>query len=378
MVDMIPLLKSLPVGYRFMPTDEEIINHYLRNKINGREEDIGIVREVDIYSREPWDLPALSVIESNDNQWFFFSQHDRKCPKGSRIKRRTEQGFWKFTGPPRNIRSRKGTNIGMKKTLVFTTSRAPTGKKSQWVIHEYHAVDKSLDGTHPGQGSFVLCRLFKHHDLKDDALSPTIVVNSSAAGEQSELASSGPAEMQISSVESHPTSDPETVIVDMSVPINIDWQSNSCTDEIDIQKILSPLHSQLQSELGNSSAAGEQSELASSGPAEMQLSSVESHPTFDPDNVIVDMSVPINIDGQSNSCTDEIDMQKIFSPLHSQLQSELGNSNYYDSFLGDISQHNALQYGSNVTDDIFNEFLNSGVPEDHNFGADFSAYPDIL
>ncbi|KAL3646007.1 hypothetical protein CASFOL_011187 [Castilleja foliolosa] len=53
-------------------------------------------------------------------------------------------------------------------------------------------------------------------------------------------------------------------------------------------------------------------------------------------------------------------------------------SNFYDSFLGDISQHNALQYGSNVTDDIFNEFLNSGVPEDHNFGADFLAsYPDI-
>ncbi|KAL3646002.1 hypothetical protein CASFOL_011182 [Castilleja foliolosa] len=71
-------------------------------------------------------------------------------------------------------------------------------------------------------------------------------------------------------------------------------------------------------------------------------------------------------------------MQKIISPLHSQLQSELGNNNFYDSFLGDISQHNALQYGSNVTDDIFNEFLNSGVPENHNFGADFSAsYPDI-
>ena len=55
---------SLPPGFRFHPTDEELITYYLKRKINGLEIELEVIAEVDLYKCEPWDLPGNICIFS--------------------------------------------------------------------------------------------------------------------------------------------------------------------------------------------------------------------------------------------------------------------------------------------------------------------------
>ncbi|XP_051217675.1 NAC domain-containing protein 4 [Lolium perenne] len=156
---------ELPPGFRFHPTDEELITHYLAKKVADAQFAALAVSVADLNKCEPWDLPSLARM--GEKEWYFFVLKDRKYPTGLRTNRATEAGYWKATGKDRDIFRGKAL-VGMKKTLVFYTGRAPKGEKSGWVMHEYR-----LDGKiHPAAGTsrgsrttpkneWVLCRVFK-------------------------------------------------------------------------------------------------------------------------------------------------------------------------------------------------------------------------
>ena len=49
----------LPPGFRFHPTDEEIITCYLSEKVADRSFSAVAMGEVDLNKCEPWDLPSI-------------------------------------------------------------------------------------------------------------------------------------------------------------------------------------------------------------------------------------------------------------------------------------------------------------------------------
>ncbi|XP_077244372.1 NAC domain-containing protein 54-like [Tasmannia lanceolata] len=151
---------SLPPGFRFHPTDEELVAYYLDRKISGRTIELEIIPDVDLYKCEPWDLPEKSYLPSKDMEWYFFSQRDRKYPNGSRTNRATKAGYWKATGKDRMVQSQKRA-VGMKKTLVYYRGRAPHGLRTNWVMHEYRLIHSECDASSTLKDAYALCRIFK-------------------------------------------------------------------------------------------------------------------------------------------------------------------------------------------------------------------------
>ncbi|XVF33793.1 hypothetical protein REPUB_Repub18cG0001700 [Reevesia pubescens] len=153
---------SLPPGFRFHPTDEELVSYYLDRKISGRTIELEIIPEVDLYKCEPWDLPDKSFLPSKDMEWYFYSPRDKKYPNGSRTNRATRAGYWKATGKDRTVQCQKKA-VGMKKTLVYYRGRAPHGIRTNWVMHEYRLLDSSSPSAPSTilKESYALCRIFK-------------------------------------------------------------------------------------------------------------------------------------------------------------------------------------------------------------------------
>ncbi|XP_029128513.1 NAC domain containing protein 50 isoform X3 [Cajanus cajan] len=159
---------SLAPGFRFHPTDEELVIYYLKRKVSGKPFRFDAISEVDIYRSEPGDLADKSRLKTRDQEWYFFSALDKKYGNGGRMNRATGKGYWKATGNDRQVKHEERV-VGLKKTLVFHSGRAPDGKRTNWVMHEYRLTEKEMErigtGSSQPQDAYVLCRVFHKNNI---------------------------------------------------------------------------------------------------------------------------------------------------------------------------------------------------------------------
>ncbi|KAI6669789.1 hypothetical protein NL676_004674 [Syzygium grande] len=139
------MVEDRMTGFRFYPTEEELISFYLHNQLEGSLQDRlpRIIPVLDIYATEPWNLPELSgeVCREDKEQWFFFAPMQEREARGGRPSRSTAVGYWKATGTPSSVYSSDNKVIGMKKSMVFYVGKAPTGTKTKWKLNEYRAAE---------------------------------------------------------------------------------------------------------------------------------------------------------------------------------------------------------------------------------------------
>ncbi|KAG8050607.1 hypothetical protein GUJ93_ZPchr0009g306 [Zizania palustris] len=128
-------------GFRFYPTEEELLGFYLRHRLAGTRPDVDrVIPVVDVYSYHPSQLRSMAgeVSARDTEQWFFFCPRAERELHGGRPARTTPSGYWKATGSPSCVVSAAANRvIGIKRTMH---GRAPTGTKTRWKMKEYKVV----------------------------------------------------------------------------------------------------------------------------------------------------------------------------------------------------------------------------------------------
>ncbi|CAL9130172.1 unnamed protein product [Musa textilis] len=163
---------TVPPGYRFYPTEEELIGFYLRNKLDNRREDMErVIPVADVYRCDPWQLPPIAgeACRRDGEQWFFFCPRQEREANGGRPNRITPSGYWKATGSPSFVYSSGNRAMGVKRTMVFYQGSPPAYTKTKWKMNEYRALEEGAAGAistaaAKPRGEVSLCRVYTRSD----------------------------------------------------------------------------------------------------------------------------------------------------------------------------------------------------------------------
>ncbi|KAJ7945228.1 NAC domain protein [Quillaja saponaria] len=152
---------NLPPGFRFCPTDEELVLHFLYCKASHLPCHPNIIPDLDLPLRDPWELNGKAL--STGNQYYYFAK-----VKENRV---TENGYWKELDIIEPINASADKKVGMKNYLVFNIGESPTGVETSWVMQEYHlcssvfnrASHKSRRKRNLDYNKWVLCRVYERN-----------------------------------------------------------------------------------------------------------------------------------------------------------------------------------------------------------------------
>ncbi|GJM89857.1 hypothetical protein PR202_ga06080 [Eleusine coracana subsp. coracana] len=132
---------QFPPGFRFVPTEEELVDVYLRSKIEGRKLPLDVVNEVKLLEWQPGKL-VETYKAYGENKWYFFtarepSSSNKDKEPNRKVKVSGVKATWKATGSLMVIcrKGKPGDMVGTKRVLIYHSSDAEEDGK--WSMHEY-------------------------------------------------------------------------------------------------------------------------------------------------------------------------------------------------------------------------------------------------
>lgn len=132
---------ALP-GFRFYPSGEDLLGHYLRGK-NANPVRKGLIKELDLYSYDPSELPESACFPygrgGGKRHWFCYST---RAVNERRGKRRARNGYWRRKGRMRMVTGPGGNDgLGTRTTFIFYLGNSTEkAVRTNWVLHEYASV----------------------------------------------------------------------------------------------------------------------------------------------------------------------------------------------------------------------------------------------
>ncbi|KAH0462373.1 hypothetical protein IEQ34_009948 [Dendrobium chrysotoxum] len=164
-------LVRLPPGFRFHPTDEELVVQYLRRKAFSFPLPAAIIPEIDFRKLNPWDLPC----GSGGEKYFFYLRESKSEQKKGRVSyQKTRLGYWKSLGKEKPVLASSQGNelVGLKQVMVFYRGKSPHGSKTDWIMHQYslsnsELLKSSTQGLLASSKEWVVCQIFvKRRSMK--------------------------------------------------------------------------------------------------------------------------------------------------------------------------------------------------------------------
>lgn len=156
---------NLPPGFRFYPTDEELVVHFLHRKASLLPCHPDVIPDLDLYPFDPWQLQGRALEEGN--QWYYYSRRTQN--------RMTNNGYWMPMGMEEQVvTSSSNKRVGMKKYYVFHIGEAPNGNQTNWIMQEYRLSDsassssKSSSKRKSQPKSWVICRVYERDEDDQD------------------------------------------------------------------------------------------------------------------------------------------------------------------------------------------------------------------